>query len=466
MPHESTQIFDQQEDSQLSVPGNGDLLGSGNARSNIGRVQLLWDGRTLLGRWVGLGFLLSVFLALIIPPKYESATRLMPPENNSESLTMLAALAGKSGDSGLGEIAGDMLGIKNTGALFVGMLHSRTVEEGVVAQLDLRRIYGVRSLEAACKELESRTVIWEDRKSGIIEVRVRDRTPQGAQALGRAYVEQLNNAVNKLSTSAARREREFLEARLVGVKRDLDQASQDFSQFASRNTAIDIPAQGKAMVEAAAVLQGQLMAAEAEEQGLKQIYTTNNIRVRSMESRIVELRRQLDLLGKAGTIHDSQNASTSDKGSTAQNSQDTSTADNSIYPSIGRIPLLGVTYFDLFRRVKIQEALFEALTKRFEMAKVQEAKEIPSVRVLDPADLPERKTTPKRTLIVLFGVFLSLAFGCSWMLGNAKWEQLDSQDSRKLFLLRAGADLRRDWARVSTTLRGIRRNSKSDSGLK
>ena len=466
MPHESTQIFDQQEDSHLGVPGNGDLLGSGDARSNIGRVQLLWDGRTLLGRWVAWGFLLSVFLALIIPPKYESATRLMPPENNSEGLTMLAALAGKSGDSGLGEVAGDMLGIKNSGALFVGMLQSRTVKEGIVAQLDLRRIYGVRSLEAACKELESRTVIWEDRKSGIIEVRVRDRTPQGSQALGRAYVEQLNNAVNKLSTSAARREREFLEARLVGVKRDLDQASQDFSQFASRNTAIDIPAQGKAMVEAAAVLQGQLMAAEAEEQGLKQIYTANNIRVRSMESRIVGTSASARPLRKAGTIHDSQEASTSDKGGTAQNSQDTSTADNSIYPSICRIPILGVTYFDLFRRVKIQEALFEALTKRYEMAKVQEAKEIPSVRVLDPADLPERKTTPKRTLIVIFGVFLSLAFGCSWILGNAKWEQLDSQDSRKLFLLRAGADLRRDWARASTTLRGIRPGSKSDSGLK
>jgi capsule polysaccharide export protein KpsE/RkpR len=357
----------------------------------------------------------------------------MPPENTSEGLTMLAALAGKGADSGLGELATNVLGIKNSGALFVGILHSRTVEDALIQRFDLRKVYGVKSWDAARKKLENRTIIWEDRKSGIIETRVQDRNRERAQLLARAYVEELDKAVNMLSTSAARREREFLESRLVGVKADLDQASRDFSQFASKNTAIDIPAQGKAMVEAAAMLQGQLMAAQAEEEGLKQIYTDNNVRVRTLRSRIAELRRQLDELGKAGT---------------GDNAQEEGASQDAVYPSIRKLPLLGVTYFDLFRRNKIQEALYEAMTKRFEMAKVQEAKEIPTVRVLDLADRPEKKSSPRRALIVSLGVLLSFTLGCAWILASSKWAEMSRDDPRKLFVIGAYSDMRQDLVRV------------------
>jgi uncharacterized protein involved in exopolysaccharide biosynthesis len=430
---QSTQIFESSEVRDISVAGNGDLLGTAHQEKLHGTVQLLWEARVFVWRCAGLGLLFFTIVSLIIPPKYESTTRLMPPENNSEGFGMLAALAGKSGDSSLGEIAGDVMGIKNSGALFVGVLHSRTVEDALIQRFDLRELYGSRTWDGARKELESRTVIWEDRKSGIIETRVRDRSRQRAQALTRAYVEELDRAVNKLSTSAARREREFLEARLAGVKHDLDQASQDFSQFASRNTAIDIPAQGKALVEAAAVLQGQLMAAEAEQQALKQIYTSNNVRVRSLEGRIAELRHQLDLLGTAGTGADSQSGSDSEA---------------SLYPSIRKIPILGVTYFDLFRRAKIQETLYEALTKRYEMAKVQEAKEIPTVRVLDPADLPEKKVSPQRILIISLGLIFSFIVGCAWVVGNARWGGLGSDHPHKLLILRVWADAQSDCIRL------------------
>src|SRR5260370_10098197 len=111
--------------------------------------------------------------------------------------------------------------------------------------------------------------------------------------LFRSYVEELNRLVAELSTSSARRERIFLEERLRTVNQDLEAAEKDFSQFSSKNTAIDIKEQGKAMVEAAATLQGQYIAAQSELQGLKQIYTDNNVRVRAVQARINELKRQL-----------------------------------------------------------------------------------------------------------------------------------------------------------------------------
>jgi capsule polysaccharide export protein KpsE/RkpR len=221
-----------------------------------------------------------------------------------------------------------------------------------------------------------------------------------------------------LSTSSARRERIFLEGRLQSVSRDLEESEKDFSQFASKNTAIDIKEQGKAMVEAAAVLQGQLIAAESEYEGLKQIYTDHNVRVRSVKARIDELKRQLEKLGG--------------KGESATSISDQ--PGDSLYPSIRKLPLLGVTYADLYRRTKIQEAVLETLTKEYELAKVQEAKEIPTVKVLDVANVPDKKSFPPRLLVIFLGTVLTLAGVVTWVFGNKKWHETDSKDPRKAFV--------------------------------
>src|SRR5262249_20425746 len=131
-----------------------------------------------------------------------------------------------------------------------------------------------------------------------ISITVSDHDPKRAAALAQSYVEELNQLVAELSTSAAHRERVFLEGRLKAVKQDLDDASKEFSQFASKNTTIDIKEQGRAMVEAAARLNGEMIAAESQLKGLEQIYTPSNVRVRAVQARISELQRQLDKLGK------------------------------------------------------------------------------------------------------------------------------------------------------------------------
>jgi hypothetical protein len=87
----------------------------------------------------------------------------------------------------------------------------------------------------------------------------------------------------------------------------------------------------------------------------------------------------------------------------------------------------------LYRRTKIQEAVLETLTKEYESAKVQEAKEIPTVKVLDRADVPDKKSFPPRLPIVLLGTALALGAAAAWVLGNQKWQETDAGDPRKLF---------------------------------
>ena len=272
--------------SELELPSNGDgrFMQDGQTTA-LSRLQLLWVNRRLLFRFAVWGFMVFAVVAFLIPAEYDSVTQLMPPDSDTSGTAMLAAIAGKGADA-LGGYASNLLGVKTSGALFIGVLHSHTVEDSVINKFDLRKVYWVSRMEDARKELEERTSISEDRKSGIITIRVRDRRKERAQAMAQAYVDQLNIAVATLSTSSARRERQFLESRLQAVKQDLDQAARDFSQFASKNSAIDITEQGKAMVEAAARLQGELIAAEAQRQGLEQIYTSNNSRVRSAQANI------------------------------------------------------------------------------------------------------------------------------------------------------------------------------------
>jgi capsule polysaccharide export protein KpsE/RkpR len=384
----------------------------------IDTLRLLWIQRRFLLRVTGCGVIAAILIAFLIPSRFTSTARLMPPDDDgaTSGLAMAAAAMTGGSNSAIGGLASDLFGLRSTSDLFVGILTSRTTQDKIIQQFNLRKVYWDRRIEDARKDLESRTNISVDRKSQIITVAVTDRSPRRAAAMAQTYIEELNQLVSELSTSSARRERIFLEGRLQAVSRNLEAAEKGFSQFASKNTAIDVPAQSKAMVESVATLEGQLIAAQSELEGLKQIYSDNNVRVRSVTARVAELRAELQKIG--GESDDTLNAS--------------GQPSDFMFPSIRELPLLGVTYADLYRKMKVQEAIFETLTREYELAKVQEAKEIPTVKVLDPPNVPDEKSFPPRSLIIFLGTILSFSFAVLGVLGISSWNAIDRHDPGKL----------------------------------
>jgi uncharacterized protein involved in exopolysaccharide biosynthesis len=387
----------------------------------VTRLRRLWDRRQAVLRCTGAGLVLSTAVAFLIPKQFESSARLMPPDqaNSGAGMALLAA-SGSNAGSSLGTLAGGLLGLKSSGALFIGILQSRTVQDHIVSKFQLQKVYGDRYAEDARKDLANNSGVFEDRKSGILTIQVTDTDAQRATAIAQEYTAELNRVVNQMSTSSAHREREFLEERLKAVQLDLADAEKEFSQYASRNAAIDIQAQGKAMIEGAATLQGQLIAAQSELEGLKQVYTDDNVRVRSVHAQMVELKNQLERIGG----ENESGVSSPHKIPSDPN-----------YPSIRKLPLLGVTYADLYRRTKVQEAVFETLTREYELAKVQEVKETPSVKVLDAASVPEKKSFPPRLLIIFFGTCIAFLTGMVWLVLNSFWDETDLQDPRRVFAL-------------------------------
>lgn len=449
------------------TPGNGfevDPERPAFPQKTVANVRLIWEHRKMLRR-VGLCALLaSTLVAFLIPKRYEAWTQLMPPEGVSGAgMAMLSTLnargaagsgsgiGGGLGGAVLGGIASDLVGMKSNGALFVSMLESRTISDRIIEHFQLDRVYHTTKIEDTRLLLSKHVDISEDRKSGILTVSVTDNDPRRAAAMAQAYVGELDRLVAEVSTSSARRERIFLEERLKSVKTDLDNAAKRFSEFASKNTAIDVPAQGRAMVEAASTLQGELIFAQSELRELQQIYAPTNIRMRALQARVKELQEQLQKLGGSDSPAEVKN-------------------DSSLYPSIRKLPLLGVTYFDLYRESRIQETVYELLTQQFELAKVEEAKEIPSVKVLDAAVVPTKKTFPPRLQVIVLGTLLSLTVAVSLIFHRRWWNQIDPDDPGRLLLEEmrvslwasaqrfapAGVALKRVLARVRRAVPGER----------
>lgn len=380
-----------------------------------------------------MAFLLSIVLAFSLRKEYMSSARIMPPEQGSNSAAMLAALIGKSSTGGIAGLAGSLLSAKNNGALFIALLHSGTVSEHLIDRFDLQAVYHKHYREDTAKRLAHSTKIVEDIKSGVITISVTDNTRERARDLTQGYLDELNNLVAKVNTSSAHREREFIEQRLGTVQAELQRAQLELSDFSSKNTTIDIKEQTRATVDVGAKLEGQLIAGETELDSLRQIYGSQNVRVRAAEARNATLQRELQhASGQSG-----QEADGSGRGIDASHP----------YPALRQLPQLGVQWANLYRNVRIHETVFDLLSEEYETARIEEAKSIPTVGVIDVPGLPERKSGPHRALIILVATVLSMIVTAIYLLARRSWLAMDDRDARRELAIRIGATIRNQWNR-------------------
>jgi capsule polysaccharide export protein KpsE/RkpR len=399
----------------------------------VENASLFWDFRRVFARVAGIVFVLSVLVAILLPKEYVSGARIMPPEQGGNTAAMLAALVGKSSAGGLAGLAGSLLGAKNNGALFVALLHSGTVSGHLMDRFGLQRVYHKRYREDTAKRLGRLTKITEDPKSGVITIAVTDETRERARDLAQGYLDELNNLVAKVNTSSAHREREFIEQRLNTVQAELQRAQLELSDFSSKNTTIDIKEQTRATVDAGAKLEGQLIAGQSELDSLRQIYGDQNVRVRAAEARNAILQRELQRAnGQSTPDPDGKDVDASHP-----------------YPALRRLPELGVRWANLYRNVRIHETVFDLLSEEYETARIEEVKSIPTVSVIDVPQLPEKKSGPHRTLIVLIATFLSLVITAAFLLARRSWMEMGSEDARRVLAKRIGMSLRNGWRRGS-----------------
>ncbi len=417
-------------DTILAPPSGNGLEASSHVPQEeawVSNTSLLWDHRRLLFRTAVYALVISTAIAFLMPKEYESSARIMPPDQSSGSTAMLAALAGKSAVmGGLGALAGGLFGLKNNSALFVDLLQSRSIREHLVDRFGLQQVYQKRYRQDTIKKLARRTEVTEDHKSGVITITVTDNDRQRARDLTQAYLDQLDELLARVNTSAARRERQFIEQRLVTVQKELDKAQLELSNFASKNTTLDIKEQTRAMVDAGAKLQAQLIVSRAELDSIEQIYGSGNVRVKATRARVGELERELNKM--SGSRDPASYGDEQDAGA--------------LYPPLRQLPILAVRWADLYRRVKVSETVFDLLTEEYETARIEEAKSIPTVSVIDSPNWPEKKSFPPRLLMML-GLTMGTVFVTAVsLLAMQRWRAVGSLDPRKLLAERIWTTVR------------------------
>jgi capsule polysaccharide export protein KpsE/RkpR len=412
------------------------------------RAALLWMHRRILARVATISLVTGLCIAFAIPKEYTAVTSIMPPEQQGSSAMLLAALAGRgSGLGALGSLAGGFLGEHPTTALFIDLLRSGTVSGNLIERFDLKHVYHKRYNIDTAKHLAHVTKITDDKKSGVITIKVQDRDPARARDLAQGYLDELNRLVTRTSTSAARQERIFIEHRLRSVQSDLEHAQLELSEFSSKNSTIDIREQTRAMVDAGARVQGELLVEQSGLQSLRQIYGDGNVRVRETEARIASLQRDLDkMTGSSAPLMPQVADGGHSKSSPEEKGE--------LYPPLRQLPRLAVPYADLYRRVRVQEAVFELLSQQYEIASIDEAKDTPAIKVIDPPGVPEKKSFPPRLLLALLLSFVSFAGTSALILMREHWTNIDPRDPRKILASEVLPVLRRRFKVISALRRG------------
>ena len=391
------------------------------------RISLLWNHRHLLARVTTIAFLVSLIIAFLIPKQYKSVASIMPPDQQGSTAMMVAALAAHAGSLGtLGSLASGLPGGRSSADLFIDLLRSGTVSDHLIDRFNLQQAYHKRYRVDTAKHLARITKITENKKSGVITIEVEDTSRERARDLAQGYLDELNKLVTRTNTSAAHRESVFIEQRLHAVQAALEDAELQLSHFSSKSSAVDIKEQTRAMVDAGARIEAELMVEQSGLQSLRQIYGDSNVRVRQSEARIATLR------GELGKMTGSADTATPNDADNTGSGTDAGADNAELYLPLRQLPGLAVSYTDLYRRVRVQENVFELLTQQYEMAHIEEAKDVPTVSVIDAPGIAEKKSFPPRLLLTLLLTFLAFICVSIFILVRDGWSTISASDPRKV----------------------------------
>lgn len=360
----------------------------GNVQQNESVEISLLELATTLGEEKKLIFglpllvgLLAVLISLFLTPVFTAKTTLLPPQSgtNGGAAAALANLGGLAGLAGLG--AGG-----TTADVVVAMLQSRSAKDQMIERFDLVNYYKADLREDVYQTLDSMVRVSSDKKSNIITIEVDDKDPQFAANMANAYYTVLRNLMTRVAVTEAQQRRQFFEDQFLKAKEELSLAEVNLKETQERTGLVELRSQAEATIGAVARLRGEIAQREVQLSAMRTFATPENADYRRVVAELNGLRAELRKLDKGGEG--------SERG----------------LVSAGSLPEQGLEYVRALREVKYHEAVFEIMAKQFELAKVDEAKDSGSVQQLDVASAPERKSKPKRALLVVFSVLIAGIF--------------------------------------------------------
>ena len=358
------------------------------------------------------GLLMALIVALFTRNIYTATAVVIPPQQSQSSAGLLSQLGGSL--SGLGGVTG----LHDQNDLYIDLLQSETLQFGVIQQLDLQREYHMPSPAYARLVLAGNSKFVSQR-GGLLNISVKDQDPRQAARIANAYVEQLHKMTDNLAITEASRRALFFSKELSREKARLADAEAALQQTEQSTGAISPGSQTSLVLQRVAELQGQISAREVQLNTLRLSSTDQNPDVVFLNSELGVLRSQLKALESGGSHHQ--------PGDVMFTSQS--------------VPAAQLNYSRKLREVSYDTYLVDLIARQYEAAKLDEAKAAPIVQLVDPAHVPEWKTSPSRTLWSVVGGGLGFFVSCLVIVGHhlSYCVLEDEQLSRRM------APFRRAW---------------------
>jgi uncharacterized protein involved in exopolysaccharide biosynthesis len=318
---------------------------------------------------------LAIVVSLLMTPIFTAKTVMMPPQQQqsgaASALASLGALAG---------LAGAAAGVKSPDEMYISFMQSESLQRAVIEKLGLKERYNAKTMMDTRNALKGVVKIASDKKSGLITIEADDKEPEFAAKLANTHVEELRNLMGKLAVTDAQQRRVFFEQQIAKTQEELAQAEANF-RAAKEKSGMQVTAViAEGSVRASAEMRGQIAAKEVQMQAMSRFATPQNPDVQRLGSELGALRAQLAKI---------------EQGSGGEE----------------RTSPLQQLAVKSYRDIKAREAMMGVLVAQYESARVDESREGPLIQVVDAAKAPERKSKPKRAIIVLVAAFAGLSLG-------------------------------------------------------
>jgi uncharacterized protein involved in exopolysaccharide biosynthesis len=389
-----------------------------NLVSLIDYLEVITKWRKFIVRNVVIVTVAAAIISLILTQRYTATTTLLPPNLEQEAMIGLLSANIPSGLAGLAQMGGALPGVTTPSDLFAAIMRSSRIKKVIIKKFDLKKEFGTKTTADAGMVLDDITDI-EVTPEGIISIKVTYKNKYLATDIANSYVEELDKFNTETAMTTGKKFRIFIEKQLAECTDSLAAAEETLRKFQEKHRTVALDIEIQSAINAIAELKSRIMLLEVKKGTISSSAQANNPYLYSINKELNELRSQLAKIEFGGR---KQNKNEFGAGFSVP---------------FADLPEVSLEYARLFRDVKVQEAIFELLTQQYEQAKIMEAKDTPTVQFLDRASPPEKKSFPRRTVIVIIAMFCSFAFSIlyAFVAESLQSGALGSEQTKKLSVI-------------------------------
>jgi len=374
----------------------------------------------------------AAIISLVIPQKFKTTARILPPSEDTDvfgalssaglSIPKLSRLA-RGGSLFRGSTPSDLIAV---------ILQSRTILEQVVKDNDLLKVYKVKKgVEPAIKTLARATEI-KVGEEGVIELTVIAKKPMLVADIANSYIANADKFLKESNMSRGHNMRIFIEKRLATAEQELNWASDSLRNFQEKHKVVALDEETRAIIDAYARLKSELLKREMELAVTKDISTQDNPYLLSTRREIDEFKKQLQEI---------------------ETGKSSSGFGAGFAVAFNKLPAVAQEFAQKLRDFKVQEEIYSLLQQQYEQAKILEARDTPNITILDYARVPERRSAPKRKIIVVFAIVLSFIGSSVVAFGIEYWNRLQQNEQRAQDIKKIKEILNNDFQLIKSKFR-------------